>query len=91
MDLEPHQDEIARTLMECHDDYDTSQRVPLEAKAGTLIALHGSLPHWSGPNTSAEPRHAYTVHIIDGEAHYLPDNWLQRSADLPLRGFSTLA
>lgn len=72
------------------DDYDISERVPLEAKRGTLIALHGSLPHWSGPNTSEVPRHAYTVHIIDGEAQYLPDNWLQRSPDLPLRGFSTV-
>ncbi len=70
------------------EDYDISQRVPLEAKRGTLIALHGSLPHWSGPNTSEHPRHAYTVHIIDGATHYLEDNWLQRSPALPLRGFS---
>lgn len=68
-------------------EYDTSERVPLEAPRGTLIALHGSLPHWSGPNTSEHPRHAYTVHIIEGQAEYLADNWLQRSADLPLRGF----
>ena len=70
------------------DDYDTSEKIPLEAKRGTLIALHGTLPHWSGPNTSADPRHAYTVHIIDGTAQYLDDNWLQRSPELPLRGFS---
>ncbi len=68
-------------------EYDTSQKVPLEAKRGTLIALHGTLPHWSGPNTSAMPRHAYTVHIIDGTARYLDDNWLQRSPSMPLRGF----
>lgn len=69
------------------DEYDISERVPLVAKRGTLIALHGTLPHWSGPNTSEHPRHAYTVHIIDGAASYLEDNWLQRSPELPLRGF----
>ena len=66
-----------------HDDL-----VPLEAEAGTLIAFHGCLPHWSGANTSARSRLAYTLHVIDGIAHYRADNWLQRSADLPLRGFT---
>jgi phytanoyl-CoA hydroxylase len=34
--------------------------VPLEAPAGTLIVLHGLLPHRSGPNRSERSRHAYT-------------------------------
>jgi phytanoyl-CoA hydroxylase len=59
---------------------------PLEAERGTLIVLDGALPHLSGPNRSAHPRHAYTLHVIDGTAKYLDDNWLSR-ADLPLRGF----
>ena len=30
--------------------------VPLPVPAGTLVVLHGLLPHWSGPNTlAAEP------------------------------------
>jgi len=68
--------------------YDHDDLVPVEAEAGTLVAFHGCLPHWSGANTSDRPRLAYTLHVIDGTAHYRADNWLQRGADLPLRGFA---
>lgn len=61
--------------------------VPLEAAAGTLVVLHGALPHWSDVNRSPRSRHAYTVHVIDGAGQYPADNWLQRSPALPLRGF----
>jgi phytanoyl-CoA hydroxylase len=61
--------------------------VALEAPRGTLVVLHGLLPHASAPNRSARPRHAYALHLIDGRAHYGADNWLQRRA-LPLRGFA---
>jgi phytanoyl-CoA hydroxylase len=61
--------------------------VALEASRGTLVVLHGLLPHASAPNRSSRPRHAYALHLIDGRAIYAPDNWLQRP-DLPLRGFS---
>lgn len=67
--------------------YPTVGLVPLEAARGTLVLLNGSLPHRSGPNTSDKPRHAYTVHVIDGTAIYPADNWLQRP-HLPLRGFA---
>ena len=60
---------------------------PLEVKKGTLIVLHGLLPHLSRENTSARSRHAYTLHIIDASANYPTNNWLQRSAQMPLRGF----
>lgn len=60
--------------------------VPLPAAEGTLVVLHGTLPHRSGANTTARSRHAYTLHVIDGAAHYPDDNWLQRP-ELPLRGF----
>ncbi len=60
--------------------------VPLPVAAGTLVLLHGRLPHWSDVNRSDRSRHAYTVHVIDGAARYPNDNWLQRP-DLPLRGF----
>ncbi len=62
-------------------------RVALEAKQGTLVLLHGLLPHFSGPNLSERSRHAYTLHIIEGENRYPADNWLRRAGDLPLRGF----
>ncbi|MDI1429153.1 phytanoyl-CoA dioxygenase family protein [Polyangium sorediatum] len=60
---------------------------PLEVPAGTLVVLHGLLPHRSEENRSAQSRHAYTVHVVEADAHYAADNWLQRP-DLPLRGFS---
>ncbi|HVI03319.1 MAG TPA: phytanoyl-CoA dioxygenase family protein [Enhygromyxa sp.] len=62
--------------------------VPIEAPAGTLVVFHGFLPHRSGPNRSAVSRCAYTLHVIDGAAEYVADNWLQRPPDMPLRGFS---
>ena len=62
---------------------------PLEACAasGDLVIFHGRSPHQSAPNTSARSRHAYTLHIVDGACHWPAQNWLQRSADLPFRGF----
>jgi len=77
------------TTMEVLDPapYPSEGLVPLEARRGTLVLLHGALPHLSGANTSDKPRHAYTIHAIDGRAHYLPDNWLRRPT-LPLRGFA---
>lgn len=70
------------------DDYPTDGEVPLEARKGTLIVLHGLLPHRSGPNTSDRGRAAYTLHAIEAAAAYPADNWLQRGPDLPLQGFA---
>lgn len=64
--------------------------IPLEAKKGTLVLLHGTLPHKSGPNLSDFSRHAYSIHLIDGQAEYPKDNWLQRRPGLPIRGFGSL-
>jgi phytanoyl-CoA hydroxylase len=60
---------------------------PLEVRKGTVIVLHGLLPHLSRENRSPKSRHAYTLHVIDAPADYPKDNWLQRSAEMPLRGF----
>src|SRR5262249_27635421 len=65
--------------------------VPLEAATGTLVCFHGRLPHYSAPNRSAVPRHAYTLHITDARAAYSPKNWLQRGAERPVRGFAAPA
>jgi len=46
---------------------------------GTLIVLHGLLPHLSRENRSAKSRHAYTLHVIEASALYPASNWLQRS------------
>lgn len=62
--------------------------VPAPAKRGDLVVFHGRAPHMSGPNRSAHPRHAYTLHIVDGSARWPEDNWLQRPDNLPFRGFA---
>ncbi len=66
---------------------DGRSAMPLEVSAGTLVLLHGLLPHYSAPNRSPASRHAYTLHATDGRAAYSPANWLQRDATLPPRGF----
>lgn len=66
----------------------TEGLVPLPAGKGSLVILHGQLPHRSGANLSDRSRHAYTIHLIDGAARYSPDNWLQRASDMPLKGFA---
>jgi len=58
----------------------------VEVKKGTLVLLHGRLPHYSCENKSPNSRHAYTIHAIDGKSKYLDYNWLQRP-DLKLNCF----
>ena len=59
---------------------------PLEVKKGSLVILHGRLPHYSCENTSLNSRHAYTIHVIDQNNYYPDWNWLQRPG-LPLKSF----
>jgi len=54
------------------------QLVPLEVPKGSLILLHGLLPHRSFENRSPRSRHAFTLHLISANAEYPADNWLQR-------------
>ena len=61
--------------------------VPLEVSKGSLILLNGLLPHRSFENRSDRSRHAYTLHLIGGNAEYSVDNWLQRTENMPFRGF----
>jgi phytanoyl-CoA hydroxylase len=55
------------------------EAVPLEVAAGTLVCLHGLLPHYSAANRSPLSRHAYTLHAADGRSRWSSDNWLQRA------------
>ncbi len=75
-----------------HNVYDETpwpleQMIPLEVSRGSLVILHGHLPHMSKENRSARSRHAYSVHIISGDDHYPADNWLQYPADMQFKGF----
>ena len=65
-------------------------KLPAEARRGTLVVFHGRAPHMSAPNRSGVSRHAYTLHAIDRACRYPAENWLQRRADLPLRGFDAV-
>ena len=64
-----------------------NELVPLEVSKGSLILLHGLLPHRSFENRSPRSRHAYTLHLIGARANYPAENWLQRSQTMPFRGF----
>ena len=77
------------TRFETYDGsaWPTEGLVPLEVKKGALVLLHGLLPHLSRANRSPRSRHAYTLHVIEADAHYPADNWLRRGADMPPRGF----
>ena len=74
-------------LEEWADPYPTEGLVPLEATTGTVVALHGLLPHRSDQNRSDKSRHAFTLHVMDPAAEWVDDNWLQRPDDLPFRSF----
>jgi phytanoyl-CoA hydroxylase len=63
------------------------ESIPLEVSKGSLILLHGLLPHRSLENRSSRSRHAYTLHLIGGNAVFPRDNWLQRPVSMPFRGF----
>lgn len=78
-----------QTRVETYDDtaWNLDQMIPLEVKAGSLIVLHGLLPHMSKRNMSPKSRHAYALHVISGNYPYAKTNWLQRAAHMPLRGF----
>ncbi|HEV2828655.1 MAG TPA: phytanoyl-CoA dioxygenase family protein [Pyrinomonadaceae bacterium] len=61
--------------------------IPLEVTKGSVIILDGLLPHKSFSNRSPRSRPAYTLHVISADCRYPETNWLQRSTELPLRGF----
>ncbi|KAG0165068.1 hypothetical protein DFQ28_009093 [Apophysomyces sp. BC1034] len=62
---------------------DESKFVVKEVKAGTLVLIHGSVVHQSPINRSSDSRFIYTFHVIEGEADYPSDNWLQPTDNMP--------
>ena len=73
------------TKFETHDPtaWDLSATVPLEVPKGSVILLHALAPHMSHKNTSARSRHAYTLHVCEGNYSWREGIWLKRSAALP--------
>jgi phytanoyl-CoA hydroxylase len=80
---------VEKTRFEILDEspWPEEELKPLEVKKGTLIVLDPLLPHLSRENRSPKSRHAYTLHVIDASTHYPKENWLQRSRQMPPRGF----
>jgi phytanoyl-CoA hydroxylase len=54
--------------------------IPLEVAQGSLIVLHGWVPHMSRVNTSHKSRHAYTLHAMSKTGQFAADNWMQRKS-----------
>lgn len=77
----------SRLLRDQHDNisvdvYDNSpwnldEMIPLEVSRGTLIVLHGMLPHMSKENTSSRSRHAYTLHVGSALHPFAENNWIR--------------
>lgn len=67
--------------------YPEERRIAAPAGVGDLVIFSGRTPHMSRANRSRLPRAAYTLHLIEADARYPDWNWLQRGADMPLRGF----
>ena len=61
--------------------------VPLVVPKGSLVILHNALVHFSKENVSPSPRHAYSIHVVDGceGVVYPSDNGLQRPLEFPFR------
>ncbi|KTC87727.1 phytanoyl-CoA dioxygenase family protein [Legionella drozanskii] len=64
-------------------NWQEEQCIPLEVKQGSMIVLHGRLPHKSNANCSNHSRHAYTLHAVDAVYPYPTTNWLRWPNGLP--------
>jgi phytanoyl-CoA hydroxylase len=59
--------------------------IPVECKAGDLLAFSGQLDHSSIPNFSYKPRHILQLHLVEGEkagVSWCKYNWLQYPSSL---------
>ena len=69
------------------EEWDLTGAVPLLVPRGSLVVLHSALVHFSHENNSELPRHAYSIHVVEGKegVTYPADNWLQRPPEHPFR------
>ena len=54
--------------------------IPIECKAGDVLAFPGTLDHLSLPNFSNSQRHTFQLHLVEGPAEgitWSKSNWLQ--------------
>lgn len=65
-------------------DVDESSYIPVQAKKGSMVLIHGNVLHKSSRNESDRSRVIYTFHAYDDAVStYNKRNWLQPSKDLP--------
>ncbi|MEL7538271.1 MAG: phytanoyl-CoA dioxygenase family protein [Pseudomonadota bacterium] len=57
---------------------DDENAVAIEVSAGSLVAFHDHMPHYSSPNRSPRSRHAFAVHTSSAGTPWSAANWLQR-------------
>ncbi|MCH2021166.1 MAG: phytanoyl-CoA dioxygenase family protein [Saprospiraceae bacterium] len=60
------------------ENWNIEDMMPIEVKAGDMVIFDGNFVHASKENLSAKSRHAYVMHLIEADAYYPKDNWLQR-------------
>jgi phytanoyl-CoA hydroxylase len=77
------QDGSSEIIQYRYAPWPVEQKIDLEVKQGSLVMLHGRLPHASGPNHSPRSRQAYALHVIDTTKHYPKTNWLQWRGAIP--------
>ena len=70
-------DSFKKAMLETIEWPANDRALPLEVKAGSLIAFNGVLPHFSDANRSHKSRHAFTLHITSSQAQYSKHNWLR--------------
>ncbi|XP_031555720.1 phytanoyl-CoA dioxygenase domain-containing protein 1-like [Actinia tenebrosa] len=65
------------------EEFEEKDFIPACTKKGSLVLIHGAVLHRSLPNKSSKSRHAYTFHIVDGNAKWDEQNWLQPTGPFP--------
>ena len=90
----PHTTVLKKRMFRSRDeiyfeDYDLTpwseeNSIALPVEKGTLIVLHGRVPHKSKANASQKSRHAYALHLVDLSLPYPDTNWLQWPNGIPV-------
>ncbi|GIX89103.1 phytanoyl-CoA dioxygenase domain-containing protein 1 [Caerostris extrusa] len=64
-------------------DFEDDKYVPIPAKPGDCVLIHGSVIHKSARNNTEKPRIVYTYHVVEKANEWSKENWLQPTERLP--------
>ena len=76
----PWEGQIPKGDASPHENLFKAGFVPVECKAGDLVAFPGTLDHLSLPNYSDHQRHTFQLHLVEGDragVTWADTNWLQ--------------